>query len=383
MKNILLVSVLIALMVASGYCQPATHNQNNPKLNSVTAKSQYATDTLKIGNWYIIGAAINAMLSGQTLVADTSGGMKRLIPGAGGAGSITVAGGSTYPGIDRLNLDSFFVVTQTIAGQANIASIQALGPWSSPEFYQMTTKPNGAIRMFGPNGAKYTTFIAQNSAGNFITVPTGNGTMVISAVAPFTIDPVTGQLGFSGAWTVPQGGTNSTVLPPSGALFYSNGSAYTGVTGTNNYFVRFGGSGPPTAFNLFDAANTWGAGQTFNAGVSATNVLFQETGYAPSPGDFTRQGDTLRFGTSVGTRKVELSREPVAAQTVSIPSGITPLTTIYMTNAGSKDIWYTVEGGYNPVGSIIIQRVSPDSVRFSTNGEELDQTTIQVYSRFR
>lgn len=274
MKKTLLALALLLALSPRVSAQPATHDQNNPRWKTVTADTLFGTRGWKLpGGWYIDSASIFGLLNGQVLVADTSLGRKRLKPGGVGAGSLVfVRDTSTYNGITQVNLDSFFVALQTIAGQITLGPPQPLGPWSSPEFAGIYVQPNGGLNFRSPDGLQTGTLYLPFGIPPGVSwkLGTAGGTIVSSAVSPLAISP-SGQLGFSGVWGIAQGGTNATVAPGAGTIIYSNGSSYLGVAGTSGYFLRSGGAGTPTFYNLLGGSNTWGGKQTI------TNALQVDT----------------------------------------------------------------------------------------------------------
>lgn len=62
------------------------------------------------------------------------------------------------------------------------------------------------------------------------------------------------------------GGTGASLTASAGALPYSSSSAFVlGPVGTSGYFMRSGGTGAYTWFDLFGTANTWSSAQTFSS----------------------------------------------------------------------------------------------------------------------
>jgi len=366
-------------------CQYSARDRRNPIYRTIVVDTAYNMKGIYIAGWYIDSASLAGLLTGQTLVADTSGGRKRLTAGAGAGGSITVVGDATYTGLSQLDLDTAnFNTVQTIIGQLQIALKQDLGVWAQPEFGGVYIQDGGGVYM-RQSGGLYTVSLipsASSVSNAVIQLPSISGVLVSSALTPLSISP-TGIISFSGIVPITQGGTGASVAPAAGSIIYSNGVNYLGLSGTNGYFPRFAGSGTPTAYNLFGTANTWTAGQTFNAGVGLSNFTMTNLSYTPALGEFVRQNDSLKVGTTTGQRIFEASKIPTTMFSVIIPSGILPSTTVYIPEAGSTDIQHVVVGGYAPIGNIIMIEVGADSMKFSTNGEEVDQTILKVYKRKR
>src|SRR3972149_11992477 len=116
-------------------CQYSARDRRNPIYRTIVVDTAYNMKGIYIAGWYIDSASLAGLLTGQTLVADTSGGRKRLTAGAGAGGRITVGGAATYTGLSQLDLDTAnFNTVQTIIGQLQIALKQDLGVWAQPEF---------------------------------------------------------------------------------------------------------------------------------------------------------------------------------------------------------------------------------------------------------
>lgn len=81
----------------------------------------------------------------------------------------------------------------------------------------------------------------------------------------------------SGTLAIARGGTNTTTIAAAGALPYSDGSAFAwGSVGTSGQFLRSGGSGVYSWFNLFSTANTWSNHQSlgpYGAGAGQTSEI--------------------------------------------------------------------------------------------------------------
>ena len=114
------------------------------------------------------------------------------------------------------------------------------------------------------------------------------------------------------------GGTNAALTASAGGVIYSTASALAlSAVGTSGQFLRSGGTGAPTWFDLFGTTNTWTLAQTFSAAplfstMTAGSVLFAGAAGLLSQDNanffWDDTNNRLGIGTTVPTRDIHVKR---------------------------------------------------------------------------
>lgn len=134
------------------------------------------------------------------------------------------------------------------------------------------------------------------TANNAVLVTNGSGVPSLSTDLP-TAATIGGNYIYRASGTdVPlaDGGTNASLTAVNGGLVYSSATALAiTAAGTSGHFVRSGGAGAPTFFNLFGTANSWTAAQTFNSSSTPSDTVVIDIAAMGVAG--TRDSNWLKF----------------------------------------------------------------------------------------
>lgn len=156
---------------------------------------------------------------------------------------------------------------------------------------------SGNVINFGSANTDYTTGALPYASGTttigFISaVATGNVLLSGGIGSVPTWGQVNLGVHVTGTLSASLGGTGQSNAT-AGSVLYGTGSAFALASGTSGYFMRWGGTGAPTALDLFGTANTWTANQTFNVGTTPANAITIDINALAAAG--TRQSNKLRF----------------------------------------------------------------------------------------
>lgn len=231
------------------------------------------------------------------------------------AGSFTAGRGLILSGGNVFNFakttaynqgDLFFGITGG-SGDAATTKVDILAIGTSGKFLQSSgTAPtwstytlpsaipaaNAILRSDGTN------FVALVTANNSFLRTDGSGAISWGTSLPAGTTMNGSVIYYASGTDVPliDGGTNASLSAAAGGLVYSTASALAiTAAGTSGQFVRSGGTGAPTFFDLFGTANTWSAVNTFSAATATLVAAFKQSGDAQNRIEVTSNGSIL-FG---------------------------------------------------------------------------------------
>lgn len=155
------------------------------------------------------------------------------------------------------------------AGNRFMVSSGTAPQWSG---YSMPGSVATSQILYASSGSQISALATANSG---VLVTNGSGVPSISTALPNGVTYNGSTIYRAGGTDVPltDGGTNASLTAVNGGLVYSTASALAITSaGTSGQFVRSGGAGAPTFFDLFGSGNTFTALQNFSGGWVITNT---------------------------------------------------------------------------------------------------------------